>query len=129
MQPSLLLVLLCLQLVFARPSEDYGRHLTARQVPAHPCLEPFLKSAEAMHVALQEPEASKVGALCKHPAGQVRVVIVSCPAIEARSAVLKVDLPCCRWHVTDDQGWLCPRSAVDWQTGCCTKGEQYTCQG
>ena len=42
-----------------------------------------------MHVALQEPKASKVGALCKYSAGQVRIGMGSGHEVEAHNAVLK----------------------------------------
>lgn len=32
-----------------------------------------------------------------------------------------------RWNAADDHGWLCSWENVDWQTGCCTKGQQYAC--
>ena len=35
---------------------------------------------------------------------------------------------CHRWHVTDDRGYHCPRSKLDTASGCCTKGERYSCQ-
>ena len=32
-----------------------------------------------------------------------------------------------RWYLTDDRGVLCPREAVDAQTGCCTRGQKHAC--
>jgi len=34
----------------------------------------------------------------------------------------------CRWLLTDSQGFVCARSAVDVQSGCCSSGEQFTCK-
>ena len=32
-----------------------------------------------------------------------------------------------RWHLADDRGWLCSWDHVDWQTGCCARGQQFFC--
>lgn len=32
-----------------------------------------------------------------------------------------------RWDAADDHGWLCPWGNLNWQTGCCTKGQQFAC--
>mmetsp|Transcript_3508 Transcript_3508/g.10158 ORF Transcript_3508/g.10158 Transcript_3508/m.10158 type:complete len:293 (-) Transcript_3508:922-1800(-) len=32
-----------------------------------------------------------------------------------------------RWYVTDDRGYHCSRTELDPATGCCTKGERYSC--
>jgi hypothetical protein len=33
-----------------------------------------------------------------------------------------------RWHVTDDQGFHCPRDKLDDATGCCKDGVRHSCK-
>ena len=34
----------------------------------------------------------------------------------------------CRYVITDDRGYLCTREKEDPMTGCCTSGDQYSCE-
>ncbi|GAX77561.1 hypothetical protein CEUSTIGMA_g5005.t1 [Chlamydomonas eustigma] len=62
----------------------------------------------------------------------------SCPVESQKRKIRIRDVPgdnTCRntvqglLSITDSAGFFCPRENLDYKSGCCTNGEQYTCKG